>query len=117
MFYAEAIQLKLERIHSSSPPTGSAPNPPFQPFHVSLKLCAAVNSVLHVQQSIRPLSELCRPTNNNNNNGDGNPAADGAADPVAVVAQSAVKEIGDKLDEIFVAVARRASPFRFKFDF
>lgn len=101
MFYAEAIQLKLERNHAGSPVNG-------QPFFVSMKVCAAINSVLHVQQSIPPLahemglSKLCDTVQRNNNDGSPiNSPADQA------LAESAVKDLGEKLDEIFIAIARR----------
>ncbi len=96
--YAEAIRLKLERLHSGSPTTGTA-----QPFFISLKICSAINSILHVQQSIQPLAEeiglyrLSDAVQRNDNNG---PTQE-------TLTENAIKDVNEKLDEIFYAIARR----------
>ncbi|EFX82091.1 hypothetical protein DAPPUDRAFT_316637 [Daphnia pulex] len=96
--YAEAIRLKLERLHSGSPTTGTA-----QPFFISLKICSAINSILHVQQSIQPLAEeiglyrLSDAVQRSDNNG---PTQE-------TLTENAIKDVNEKLDEIFYAIARR----------
>lgn len=95
--YAEAIRLKLERLHSGSPTTASA-----QPFFVSLKICSAINSILHVQQSMDPLAEeigLYRLRDAVQQN-------DGSLGQESLT-ENAVKDVNEKLDEIFYAIARR----------
>ena len=97
--YAEAVGLKLERLHSSSD----------QPFFISLNICAAINSILHVQQSIEPLTEalglyklrdaVMRNTNDCPQTGD--------SSLQEVLTKKAIKDMDDKLDEIFIATARK----------
>ena len=104
--YAEAIRLKLERLHSGSPTTGTA-----QPFFISLKICSAINSILHVQQSIQPLAEeiglyrLRDAVHRNNNNGSLGPTQE-------TLTENAIKDVNEKLDEIFYAIARRVNFFK-----
>lgn len=107
LFYAEAIQLKLERIHSGSPTNGS------QPFFISLKICSAINSILHVQQSIKPLAEEIGLFKLGNavqfNNNDGSPTRNPANESLT---DNAVKDVNEKLDEIYIAIARRVNYFQ-----
>ena len=99
--YAEAIRLKLERLHSGSPTTGTA-----QPFFISLKICSAINSILHVQQSIQPLAEeiglyrLSDAVQRSDNNASLGPTQE-------ALTENAIKDVNEKLDEIFYAIARR----------
>lgn len=101
-FYAEAIQLKLEKIHSGSP----------SGFFISPNICAAINSILHVQQSIKPLAEEI----NNfklNEIAKHNENYDSSSNPFHTsLTETAVKDnINDKLDEIYIDIAQRVIKF------
>uniref|UniRef100_A0A0N8EGD3 Unc-13 D n=1 Tax=Daphnia magna TaxID=35525 RepID=A0A0N8EGD3_9CRUS len=99
--YAEAIRLKLERLHSGSPTSATA-----QPFFISLKICSAINSILHVQLSIDPLAEeigLYRLRDAVQQNGDDGSIHLGQE----ALTENAIKDVNEKLDEIFYAIARR----------
>ena len=97
--YAEAVGLKLERLHSESN----------QPFFISLKICAAINSILHVQQSIQPLTEVLGLYKLRDavlwNNNDGPQTGDQSLQEI--LTKNAIKDMDDKLDEIFIAIARK----------
>lgn len=103
--YAEAIRLKLERLHCRSPTTG----PDSQPFFISLEICSAINSVLHVQQSIHPLAEEIgcvrlrdAVVQHEVTNGLLSPTQE-------TLKENAIKDVNEKLDEIFHAIARKVN--------
>ena len=97
--YAEVVGLKLERLHSESD----------QPFTISLQLCAAINSILYVQQSIQPLTEAfglyklrnaaLRKNNDYPQKGD--------QSLQEVLTKNAIKDMDDKLEEICITIARK----------
>lgn len=94
--YAEAVGLKLERINADSD----------GPFFISLKTCAAINSILHVQQALKPLSEelglykLLDVVQNGGSQTAGRQSQE-------FLTTSAIRDMDDKLDEIFIAIARK----------
>ena len=97
--YAEAVALKLERLHSEFN----------QPFFISSKICAAINSILYVQQSIQPLAEAfgfyqLRDAPLWNNNGCSH---QGDQSLQETLTKNAIKEMEGKLDVIFITVARK----------
>ena len=98
--YAEAVGLKLERLHSESD----------QPIFISSKTCAAINSILHVQQSIQPLTELLglyklRDAALWDDNDDYPQKGDQSLQEV--LTKNAINDMDDKLDEILIAIARK----------
>ena len=101
--YAEAVALKLERLHSEFN----------QPFFISSKICAAINSILYVQQSIQPLAEAFgfyqlrdAPLWNNNLVAHGC-SQQGDQSLQETLTKNAIKEMEGKLDVIFITVARK----------
>ena len=108
LFYAEAVRLKMERIH---------PAVENESFFVSLKLCAAINSILHVRQSIEPLAEgmgvgrLCQAYQANQINNNASDSAALSSQQIRKTKENltdnAVDNINAKLDEVFNTIARR----------
>lgn len=101
LFYAEAMRLKMERLH---------PAVENESFFISLKLCAAINSILHVRQSIEPLAEgmgVSQLGQINNN--------DAVNLTSKNLMENAVDNINAKLEEVFNTIARRVWLGSFKF--
>lgn len=92
VFYAELMQMKLGRIYSGS----------LMGFFISPKMCAAINSILYVKESIKPLGEGIGYSKLNFDNHD-EPATNSAK---MSLVDMAVKDIDDKLNEIYLTIAR-----------
>lgn len=93
-FYAELMQLKLQRIYSGS----------LMGFFISPKMCAAINSILYVMKSIKPLGEEIGYTKPNFDNYDESPGAVISAQDCLL--DLAVKDIEGKLNEIYITIAQ-----------
>jgi hypothetical protein len=88
----------LGKFQSGSPTTA-------QLSYISLKKCSAINSILHVQQSIQPLAEeiglyrLSDAGQRNDNNKTRGPTQDEDA---------TIQNVNEKLDEIFYTIVCKA---------
>lgn len=88
-FYVELMQMKLERIYSGS----------LVGFFISPKMCAAINSILHVKESIKPLGEEIGYSTMNSDQSSNDSAQDS-------LTEIAVKNIDEKLKEIYTTIAQ-----------